>query len=81
VFNKTEDGVQCTATVHVNDLLITSTSSMMIESLADGLKKRYGEISMKNGTDLNYLGTVLDVSKPSEARITIKGYVNELLWP
>jgi Reverse transcriptase (RNA-dependent DNA polymerase) len=44
VFNKTENGVQCTATVNVDDLLIISKSSEMIESLAKGLKDRYGEM-------------------------------------
>jgi Reverse transcriptase (RNA-dependent DNA polymerase) len=44
VFNKiSEQGVQCTATVHVDDLLITSINEGMIESLAEGLRVRYGE--------------------------------------
>jgi hypothetical protein len=79
VFNRTENGVQCTATVHVDDLLITSTSADMIESLAEGLKKKYGEISKTNGIILNYLGMVFDLSVPGEARVTMKGYVEELL--
>jgi hypothetical protein len=49
VFNKTsEQGVQCTATVHVDDLLITSIDEGMIESLAEGLRVRYGEITKSN---------------------------------
>jgi hypothetical protein len=51
----------------------------MIESLTEGLKKRYGEISKTNGTVLNYLGMVFDLSKVGEARVTMKGYVEELL--
>jgi hypothetical protein len=46
VFNKTnERGIQCTATVHVDDLLITSTDENMIEGLAEGIRARYGEIT------------------------------------
>lgn len=46
VFNRTnEQGTQCTAAVHVDDLLIVSKDSTMIESLAEGLRLRYGEIS------------------------------------
>ena len=46
VFNRTsERGVQCTAAVHVDDLLITSVDEDMITSLTVGLKTRYGEIS------------------------------------
>jgi Reverse transcriptase (RNA-dependent DNA polymerase) len=49
VFNKTsEQGVQCTATVHVDDLLITSIDEGMIKSLAEGLRMRYGEITKRN---------------------------------
>lgn len=79
VFNKTDNGVQCTATVHVDDLFITSTSVDMIESLSEGLRKRYGEISKTSGTVLNYLGMVFDLSHPGEARVTMRGYVEELL--
>jgi 3-deoxy-D-manno-octulosonate 8-phosphate phosphatase KdsC-like HAD superfamily phosphatase len=49
VFNKTDkDGVQCTTTVHVDDLLITSMDGTMIESLAEGLRLRYGKITKSN---------------------------------
>jgi hypothetical protein len=79
VFNRTDDGVQCTATVHVDDLFISSTSAEMIESLAEGLKMRYGKISRTNGCILNYLGMVFDLSESGKARVTMKGYVEELL--
>ena len=43
VFNRTDTrGVQCTATVHVDDLFITSKSRPMIDKLTEGLKVRYG---------------------------------------
>ena len=57
VYNRAgKDGVQCTLCVHVDDLLITNSSKSKIDELTDGLKKRYGEISLKNGTMINYLG-------------------------
>ena len=56
VFNKlSETGVQCTVAVHVDDLMITSTDSGMIESLAAGLMERYGDITRKDGPIVNYL--------------------------
>jgi hypothetical protein len=64
VFNRTDDGVQCTATVHVDDLFITSTSAEMI---GERLKKRYEKISRTNGCILNYLGMVFDLSEPGKA--------------
>lgn len=80
VFNRmSEGGVQCTATVHVDDLLITSVDSSMIESLAEGLRLRYGEITKSNGNILNYLGMVLDFSHPGETHVSMKGFVEEML--
>jgi Reverse transcriptase (RNA-dependent DNA polymerase) len=80
VFNrKDSNGVQCTAAIHVDDLLITSTSTSMIEELTSGLKKRYGEITLKHGPIVNYLGMVLDFSHPGEARITMGGYIDDML--
>jgi hypothetical protein len=61
VFNKMNSkGVQCTVCVHVDDLLIMSKSESIINELTDGLTKSYGEISLKHGPVINYLGMVLD---------------------
>jgi Reverse transcriptase (RNA-dependent DNA polymerase) len=46
VFNRLDErGTQCTATVHVDDLFISSRSPSMIEHLCEGLKTRYGDIT------------------------------------
>ena len=72
-------GVQCTVCVHVDDLLIMSESSSMIRRLTDGLTERYGEISLKHGPVLNYLGMVLDFTTAGEAKVTMAGYTDEVL--
>jgi hypothetical protein len=51
----------------------------MISELADGLKARYGEISLTRGPLLNYIGMSIDFTHIGEARITMAGYVNEVL--
>jgi Reverse transcriptase (RNA-dependent DNA polymerase) len=80
VFNKTgKQGVQCTAAVHFDDLLISSVDKSMIESLAEGLRLGYGEITKSNGTTLIYLGMVLDFSYPGETRVTMKEFVEDIL--
>jgi hypothetical protein len=80
VFNKTSNsGKQFTAAVHVDDLLTASVDLGMIESLAEGLKRRYVEITMTNGTTLNYLGMVLNFSHPVETRLSMKGSVEDML--
>ena len=80
VFNRTgKDGVQCTVSVHVDDLLITSASDRMVNELAEGLRARYGEISLTRGPLLNYLGMSIDFTHAGEARITMAGYVKDVL--
>jgi hypothetical protein len=80
VFNRTDiSGVQCTATVHVDDLFITSKSRVMIDELTEGLKARYGEIALAHGPLINYLGMAFDFSHAGEARVSMSGYVDEML--
>ena len=80
VFNKrNEKGVQCTIAVHVDDLMITSTDSDMIESLTEGLIEKYGDITRKNGPVVNYLGMVFDLTERGVAKVTMTGYVDDLL--
>jgi hypothetical protein len=63
----------------VDDLLITSVDECMIERLSEGLRRRYGEITETNGTILNYLEMVLDFSHPDETRVSMKGFVEDML--
>ena len=80
VFNRTDTrGVQCTAAVHVDDLLITSKSKAMIAELTEGLEARYGEITLAHGPLINYLGMAFDFSRAGEARVSMSGYIDEML--
>ena len=80
VYNKTSaDGVQCTITIHVDDLLLTSTDTTMIDDVREALKQRYGDIKEQKGPIINYLGMTLDASVRGEVSVTMKGYVDDLL--
>ena len=80
VFNKrNEYGVQCTVAVHVDDLMIMSTDEGMIEAFVTGLIKRYGDITRKNGPVVNYLGMVFDLSTVGTAKVSMCGYVEDML--
>lgn len=80
VFNKmSEKGIQCTVAVHVDDLMVTSTDPEMIESLAAGLTERYGDITRKDGPTANYLGMVFDLTESGVAKVTMTGYVDDML--
>jgi hypothetical protein len=77
VYNKVDKyGVQCTLCIHVDDSLITSKSKQMISEVTDGLKTRYGEITLKHGPMINYLGISLDFTHAGEASLTMAGYVD-----
>ena len=81
VFNKHDEyGVQCTIAVHVDDLMITSANGQMIESMSDGLIKRYGDIARKDCPIVNYLGMVFDLTTTGVARVSMTGYVEDMLW-
>lgn len=77
MYNKISDGVQCTAAVHVDDLIITSVNQGMIDGLCSGLELRYGEITRQDGPVLNYLGMVFDLSVVGEVRMSMKGYTDD----
>ena len=80
VFNKRNSrGVQCTIAVHVDDLMITSTDADMIEALAEGLVNRYGDITRKDGPMVNYLGMVFDLITQGVAKVSMTGYVDDML--
>ena len=79
VFNKTENGKQCTIAIHVDDLIITSVRTGMIEDVCAHLRNRYGNITRCDGPILNYLGMVFDLSNVGEVRMTMKGYIEETL--
>ena len=80
VFNRhNERGVQCTVAVHVDDLLVTSACALMIEDLAEGLTKRYGEITRKDGPIVNYLGMVFNLATTGKAKVSMTGFVDEML--
>ena len=80
MYNKVDiDGTQCTVAFHVDDLLITSESRSMIDALCAGLSSKYGDVTRKDGPIVNYLGMVFDLSHSGEARVSMKGYVEDLL--
>ena len=80
VFNRVgSDGHQCTAAVHVDDLLIMSKSKESMSHLIEGLRKRYGIITLAHGPAINYLGMSIDMHVHGQAMITMKGYSDEIV--
>lgn len=58
---------------------VRACCNIMIKELTDGLEKRYGEISLKHGPVINYLGMVLDFTQAGEVKVTMAGYTDDVL--
>ena len=79
VFNKSVNGVQITIVVHVDDLLVTSKDSALLEAFDDFLQSVYPETKTKHGTIVNYIGMTFDFSIEGEVQITMRNCVNDIL--
>ena len=80
IFNRIgPDGYQCTDAVHVDDLLIRSKSRAAPTHLIDGLRNRYGAITLAHGPVVNYLGMSVDLSVSGRTEITMRGYTDEVV--
>jgi hypothetical protein len=79
-YNKSfPDGIPITCVIHVDDLMITSKSQAHIESLILLLKNKYKDIKVNTGSQLGYLGLVLDFSIAGSVLITAPGFTDDLL--
>ena len=80
VFNLSdENGKQCTICLHVDDLMITSVSSKLIEKVTQGLKSAYGTISVHDGLIHSYLGMTFDFSQLGKVKLSMEKYVTDLI--
>jgi hypothetical protein len=78
-FNKLTDGVQTTVVVYVDDLLLTSTSVLEIESTVAELQRLYKEVKISRGVSHHYLGMVLDFSTPGTLTVSQEGMVQDIV--
>ena len=80
VFNKLDkDGVQVTVAIHVDDLMITSVSQRLVDELENHLRNKYGDITVKDGKVLDYVGMTFDFSQEGSVRITMAHCIEEIL--
>jgi len=79
VFNKTVNGVQVTVIMHVDDLKVTSAELEQVESVAKLLTDKYRALTIHRGKVHNYLGMTWDYSVEGKVKITMDGYVADVL--
>jgi len=80
IFNRMEeDGKQTTLCLHVDDMLIMASDDKVISDLILHLEEIYGKLSVERGAVINYLGMTFDWRAEGKCKITMDGYVEELL--
>ena len=77
VFIFRQDDAFVALVLHVDDLLVVSTSEQLRLDLIAALRLHYGEISLKSGAELPYLGLLLHINDQSVS-ITQPGLIDKL---
>jgi hypothetical protein len=79
VLNRTVKGKQSTLIVHVDDIKILSMIAGEVTRVHDALKRKFGEVSLKQGLRHNYLGMTFDYSVPGKVSISMLGYERDMV--
>lgn len=79
VFNKGSGPDQCTALVYVDDIMLTCHDERTLIATLDYLTGVYKTVKVNRGTTHSYLGMTLDFSKDGECKITMDGYIDEII--
>ena len=80
MFNKCfRPSVQLTIAIYVDDLLCTCKDEEGLKWLAEALRDEYTDIQAKDGPSHSYLGQTFDFSLPGKVKITMEGFIQDLL--
>lgn len=73
VFNKivNEDGMQCTITVHVDDLKVSCKDGKFLQKFVEDLSKIYGKLNVHTEKVLDYLGMDVDYTQAGVVKISM----------
>ena len=87
VWNKIVNGKQLTIVFHVDDCKLSHVDSKVLDDTIEWLRRDYesvfedgsGRMKISRGLKHKYLGMDLDYSKRGQCKITMFGYVDEIL--
>ena len=81
VFNKyiEDKGVQLTAVVYVDDIVITCANGKSIDGLINHLENSFGKLTTQKGKIHSYLGMTIDFNHSYGVALTMKRYEDEIL--
>jgi histone deacetylase 1/2 len=79
VFNKEFLGSQCTICLYVDDLFVTHVNKAVLDMVHDLLVVEYSDLSDNRGVRHSYLGQTFDFSSEGKVKISMKGYVEDIV--
>ena len=80
VFNRTEsDNTQTSLVIHVDDMIITASSESRVDDVIKQIETIYPGLTKHRGKVLNYIGMTFDFSKEGCVKMTMEGFVQDLI--
>jgi len=79
VFNKGDGADQCTAFLYVDDIMLTCCNETILEKVVTMLTEAYKTVKITRGVEHSYLGMNMSFAQIGECRISMDGYIAELL--
>ena len=80
VFNKIEKNTkQATLIIHVDDMMITTCDESHIDTVINEIENLYPGLTKYRGKLLNYIGMTFDFRVKGRVKVTMEGFVKELL--
>jgi len=80
VFNRIEkDKTQSTLVIHVDDVMITANNEETIDAIISEIQEIYKGLEIQRGRKIEYLGMVFDFEETGKCKVTMNGYITNLL--
>jgi hypothetical protein len=80
VFNRIEaNGKQSTLLLHVDDIFMSADSEATIDDIIAEIGSKYKSLQVNRGRVLDYLGMTFDFTTDGTCKVTMDGYINDLL--
>ena len=80
VFNRIErNKKQTTLIIHVDDMMITTCDDTHIDKVINEIENLYPGLTKYRGKLLNYIGMTFDFGVKGKVKITMEGFIKELL--
>jgi len=79
VYNMGERDKQVTLTLHVDDLMLTSSCHFELDRVVNLLEEKYKTVKIVRGSVHGYLGMRFDYSLPGKCDVSMNGFIEAML--